>query len=162
MFWTECKTKTFCNIGRKGVWLWILPASLLASLSCSQCHGETLGHCACPRPIDSVRSVAKLQTWLLGIITQAQRQGASSLAGRSLQRSLPGTFQRPLPWGCFPVSAGFWALQSLVEQRPQLCFSKNFSVFLFYNPAPWITYPPVPLPDKLILPSPFFNRKTEA
>lgn len=44
----------------------------------------------------------------------------------------------------------------------QLCFSDNSSVFLFSNPAPWITYPPVSLPGKLILPSLFFNGKTWA
>lgn len=30
-------------------------------------HGETLGHCACPRPTPSARPVAKVQTWHLGL-----------------------------------------------------------------------------------------------
>lgn len=93
---------------------------------------------------------------------QLCQPGTSGLTVRALQRSLPGAFQPPLPWSCFTVSAGFWTLKSLLEQRLQLCFSENSSVFLLYNPALCITYPPVPLPDKLILPFPFFNRKTGA
>jgi len=46
---------------------------------------------------------------------------------------------------------------SLLEQRLQHYFPRNPSVFLFYNPAPSITFPP--LQDKLILLSQFYNIK---
>lgn len=164
-FWTECKTKTFWNAGRKGVQLWILAAICLPNCPTATSHGGSFGLWACPRPADCKAEVqirhlscAHSSVWYCPPGVLARNKWA--LSGLCRDPCL-GPSSLPCHGAASECQLDF-GLKSLLEQRLQLCFSENSSDFLLYNPALCITYPLVPLPDKLILPFPFFNRETGA
>lgn len=165
MFWTECKTKTFWNAGRKGARLWILAAICLPN--CPRATG-LLGLWACPRPADSKASGVGadpapelcpalslvLSPGILARNRWVHCQGSAQIPAWA--------FQPPLLWSCFMLSAGFWTLKAFQSRGCSSAFLRILRFFYFITSALSITYPPVPLPDKLILPFPFFNRKPGA
>lgn len=125
-------------------------------------HGETLGHCASPRPTDSARPAAKVQTWHLSLAYLSAWYCHPGALARALQRSWPAPSSLPCHGAASLCQLDFGLSKAFWSRGCSFVFLRTLQFFYFITQHPGSPMPPVPLPDKLILLYPFFNRKTGA